>query len=399
MKYPPSAILYQNEEKTITLIDIPASITLAQVIPGQTPTRILLSTPPREEPYQSIEPKSEKARAHVIDRMGSGNETCHYADLTREGLLKVKQNYHSDWCLPRHLLPFTPGRQGKKRKRGVGDSTDGARKPIEEPDLKLMSVKSVESRDEGRTEAFPDPRPSVATQTENLVGETSYQVVYHIPCQAAAVIGSITDDGAAYFRRNLPTVYPNPSFSAGPSQFDFILLDPPWQSKSVSRSKRYQTVRDDDPIAIVSKTLSNYLSPKALVGCWITNNTHTRMMALTRFFDAWDVELIEAWIWVKTTVHGEPVYEIEGLWRKPYEVLLLGRKRSAQKPDQNHAEKNRVCTAKQRLIVGVPDLHSRKPSLKELIGPMMPDPKNYRALEVFARNMTSGWSAWGDEAM
>jgi N6-adenosine-specific RNA methylase IME4 len=37
--------------------------------------------------------------------------------------------------------------------------------------------------------------------------------------------------------------------------------------------------------------------------------------------------------------------------------------------------------------------------LKELIGPMMPDPKNYRALEVFARNMTSGWSAWGDEAM
>ena len=54
---------------------------------------------------------------------------------------------------------------------------------------------------------------------------------------------------------------------------------------------------------------------------------------------------------------------------------------------------------KKRVIAAVPDLHSRKPCLKELIEPFMPDAKDYSALEIFGRYAVKGWSVWGDEAL
>lgn len=88
--------------------------------------------------------------------------------------------------------------------------------------------------------------------------------------------------------------------------------------------------------------------------------------------------------------------KIQGVWRKPYEVLLIGRKavleaRASPCPD---------VELKRRVIVAVPDAHSRKPSLKELVGDAFGFREGrYRALEVFARNLTAGWWAWGDECL
>ena len=106
----------------------------------------------------------------------------------------------------------------------------------------------------------------------------------------------------------------------------------------------------------------------------------------------------EEWVWLKVTSNGEPVTELDGLWRKPYEVLLVGRKRLGDETGRkNGAGEGREV--KRRLLVAVPDLHSRKPNLRELIEPMMPDPRGCRALEVFARILTARWWAWGDECL
>jgi len=53
---------------------------------------------------------------------------------------------------------------------------------------------------------------------------------------------------------------------------------------------------------------------------------------------------------------------------------------------------------KRRVLVGVPDLHSRKPNLKSIFEQVMKKEK-YEALEVFARNLTAGWWGWGDEVL
>lgn len=102
--------------------------------------------------------------------------------------------------------------------------------------------------------------------------------------------------------------------------------------------------------------------------------------------------LEEEWIWIKTTVHGEPATELDSLWRKPYEVLLLGRAPADALGVAEHAE-----NPKRRVIAAVPDLHSRKPCLKGFVEEYVPDPHNYRALEVFARYLVAGWWSWGDE--
>jgi N6-adenosine-specific RNA methylase IME4 len=42
-------------------------------------------------------------------------------------------------------------------------------------------------------------------------------------------------------------------------------------------------------------------------------------------------------------------------------------------------------------------VHSRKPNLRGLFEELLPE--RYEALEVFARNLTAGWWAWGDEVL
>lgn len=185
------------------------------------------------------------------------------------------------------------------------------------------------------------------------------------------------------------TILPNPTAIAGPGQFDFTLLDPPWENRSVRRSAKYQTMNSSDPMTVLRGMLGQHIAPGGLVACWVTNKANTRDTALAAF-EYWGVQLIEIWAWLKTTIHGKPVTEIEGLWRKPYELLLVGKRSDKEAGHLND-------TAKARVLVAVPDFHSRKPSLKELFEPMLP--VHYRALEIFARNLTAGWWAWGDEVL
>ena len=119
-------------------------------------------------------------------------------------------------------------------------------------------------------------------------------------------------------------------------------------------------------------------------------------------FDAWDVHLVEEWYWLKVTTGGLPVTDVRGVWRKPYEALLIGRKAAQQIDDEDVGGQPipAVAEMKRRVIVAVPDVHSRKPCVKTLVeGAFGFEEGKYRALEVFARNLTAGWWAWGDECL
>jgi hypothetical protein len=132
----------------------------------------------------------------------------------------------------------------------------------------------------------------------------------------------------------------------------------------------------------------------AIAGIWITNSAQSRE-AVRGAFAATHLELFEEWIWVKCTTAGEPVMPLDGLWRKPYEVIQWGRRRGVE-------DEGRV---RRRVIFAVPDVHSRKPGLKELVETVFFPPERsdgsppYRALEVFARHLTAEWWACGDEVV
>lgn len=150
--------------------------------------------------------------------------------------------------------------------------------------------------------------------------------------------------------------------------------------------------------------IRSLLAPEGLVALWITNKPifHNLIFEPGGIFEQWGVELIEEWVWVKVTKDGEPMCELNGSWRKPYEILLVGRKIPTGLESKGSSEtgEEEVGT-KRRVIFAVPDIHSRKPNLKEVFedSGLLPPAGEYEALEMFARNMTVGWWAWGNEAM
>jgi N6-adenosine-specific RNA methylase IME4 len=174
--------------------------------------------------------------------------------------------------------------------------------------------------------------------------------------------------------------------------FDLILLDPPWENRSAKRHAAYETHSVQN--LVEEMDLANYLQPGGLVGIWVTNKSahHELVLGSGGIFQSLNVSLIEEWIWIKTTSNGEPVTQLDGIWRKPYEVLLLGRAPESRLQIVQPAEK-----VSRRVIAGVPDFHSRKPCLKTLIEPFLP--KEYQALEVFARYLVQGWTSWGNEVL
>ena len=412
---PGTAILYQNPAKTVTLIDVPTSISLAQGTLESPNRRKLFSSSPLQSPYVSTEPKSEAAKAKVQKTMGVADQEFP-TELLLNALREVGDNLCGEWCLPRQTLSAVSKSVDSKRKSSHLAGFD-AETQAQEPNLRLPKTyhdRRQESDPQSPLELSQSPPFSTAIVLH--VQSISHQLVrnsntvqlplhismisqtYIVPPCSSFMLSTIDELSFRSFSHAAYEIYPNPSFSAGPGQFDFVLLDPPWDNRSVRRAQRYTTLRQKtNPMDVLRDMLGKHIAPRALVGCWITNKSLVRDTVLEALTD-WGVQLIEEWAWLKTTGHGEPMSRVDGLWRKPYEILLLGRKQDLG--SCRRGETAEVGTGLQRrVIVAVPDLHSRKPNLKELITPMMANPIDYRTLEVFARNLTAGWWAWGDEVL
>jgi N6-adenosine-specific RNA methylase IME4 len=125
----------------------------------------------------------------------------------------------------------------------------------------------------------------------------------------------------------------------------------------------------------------------------VTNRRSVRDAARA-FMRQMGLVVVEEWVWVKVTSGGEPVGAVDGEWRKPYEVLLV-----ARLAGNEYERAEDESGVKRRIILAVPDEHSRKPCLKELCELLLDLPKPYEALEVFARGLTAQWHAWGDEVL
>jgi N6-adenosine-specific RNA methylase IME4 len=335
-------------------------------------------------------------------------EAEEYNELIRSGLQTIREEHQGKWCLPRHLSANLPVRRNKKRKAEGAVPTQGMDQAVE-PAFNItyadrglvgpgpfVTLSANEASFESASfinRVIHNPL-SIPKTLHNRTDGMSYS----IPSQSTFLISHINPTTCASWSSSVLKFYSTPTMSAGPGQFDLIVIDPPWQNRSVNRSKKYKTLRESNPLSALGKTLSPHMAPNAFVAMWITNNVAVRNRALAIFED-WDVAMFEEWIWLKSTVEGESVSPVDGIWRKPYEVLLLGRKRDSLLPDVHEPSSSGGGAMPRRLVVGVPDLHSRKPCLKELLEPLVPDPRDYRGLEIFARNLTAGWWSWGDEVL
>ncbi|XP_007555737.1 methyltransferase-like protein 4 [Poecilia latipinna] len=177
-------------------------------------------------------------------------------------------------------------------------------------------------------------------------------------------------------------------------RFDVIVIDPPWENKSVKRSRRYSSLPSSQLKRLPVPLLG---SPGCLVVTWVTNRPSHLRFVRDELYPHWGVEVVAEWFWVKVTTSGEFVFPLDSPHKKPYEVLVLGRYRPANDHTSPLQTAN-VPVEDKRLIVSVPSaLHSQKPSLSEVL-------KLYvgaeaKCLELFARSLQPGWTSWGNEVL
>lgn len=219
---------------------------------------------------------------------------------------------------------------------------------------------------------------------------------YHIPPRSTFILSDVAQL-CPVMRASINNILPD--------VFDLIVMDPPWHNRSVRHAKVYKTsrTRREDPFLSVLPMLHRHLRPDGLVGVWVTNKASIRRLVLHSLREK-GLQLYQEWVWIKVTVDGEPVTPLGGLWRRPYEVLLLFRMGSDRKFGAADISQRASCSTwdtgvHRRVLVAVPGHHSQKPCLKELIEPLLVDPSNYAAFELFARNLTADWFACGNEVL
>ncbi|KAJ4189630.1 hypothetical protein NW755_005633 [Fusarium falciforme] len=182
------------------------------------------------------------------------------------------------------------------------------------------------------------------------------------------------------------------SFHMSAPLFNLVVLDPPWPNRSARRkTDKYATVRnlDDMRSLLLHIPLASHLAPDGLVAVWITNKPSIQafLTSPTGLFAAWGLEVVTEWTWLKVAASGEPLYDVDSAWRKPWEKLVIAKRFGSKKPGALNS----------KVIVAVPDVHSRKPNLRGLFQDILGE--GFLGLEIFARNLTAGWWSWGDEVL
>ncbi|NXV10834.1 METL4 protein, partial [Cepphus grylle] len=177
-------------------------------------------------------------------------------------------------------------------------------------------------------------------------------------------------------------------------KYDVIVIDPPWENKSVKRSNRYSYLSSWQIKQIPVPALA---APDCLVVMWVTNRQKHLRFVKDELYPHWSVKTLAEWHWVKITRAGEFVLPLDSLHKKPYEVLVLGRvqgdvKEALRKPEDV------LPIPEHKLIVSIPcSLHSHKPPLTAVLAEFIkPD---VECLELFARNLQPGWTSWGNEVL
>ena len=175
-------------------------------------------------------------------------------------------------------------------------------------------------------------------------------------------------------------------------KYSCIVLDPPWENKSVKRSKKYSTLSFDE---IAGLPIQEFCQDGCLIIVWVTNKQKVINWVKENLFQMWNVSFLTEWHWVKLTTSGNPVFPWDSMHKKPYEILLLGCYKSCNKLNDPSKLENLV-------ICSVPSsIHSHKPSLCKLIDSFDKQfyDQPFHCLELFARNLTPGWTSWGNEVL
>ncbi|KAL1564451.1 DNA-3-methyladenine glycosylase I [Salvia divinorum] len=177
--------------------------------------------------------------------------------------------------------------------------------------------------------------------------------------------------------------------------FNLIVIDPPWENSSAHQKQKYQTLPNKYFLSLPVKQLTH--SSGALVALWVTNREKLRTFVENELFPKWGVKSAATFYWLKVKADGSLIGELDLFHHRPYECLLLGLV-DGKGMDFEELQKP-IGIPDNQVFISVPGDHSRKPPIGELLLDYIPGPKPARCIELFAREMTEGWTSWGNDPL
>lgn len=176
--------------------------------------------------------------------------------------------------------------------------------------------------------------------------------------------------------------------------YNLIVIDPPWENGCVRQKEAYPTLPNRYLLYLPVQELAHPAG--ALLVLWITNREKLWKFVEDELLPSWGVKDPTVFYWLKVKSDGSLIGDLDLFHHRPYECLLLGyinvNKEAELKPKFKFLEGSQV-------IMSVPGAHSRKPPLQKILSEYIPGTKPPRCIELFARDLGSGWTSWGNEAL
>jgi len=168
------------------------------------------------------------------------------------------------------------------------------------------------------------------------------------------------------------------------NKYQIIYADPPWQYKESwgngSNEHTYKTMSVDD---IAKLKIQNISDDNAHLYLWVTNPFIREGLKIC---DAWGFEYKTLLTWIKTYPNGNPEMGMGYYFRGCTEHIIFGTKGKLKILNK---------TTRNMFYEINPKKHSQKPaSVRDMIVRCSGD---LPRIELFARQKTDGWDAWGNE--
>eukprot|EP00603_Paraphysomonas_imperforata_P008609 CAMPEP_0114430028 /NCGR_PEP_ID=MMETSP0103-20121206/9814_1 /TAXON_ID=37642 ORGANISM="Paraphysomonas imperforata, Strain PA2" /NCGR_SAMPLE_ID=MMETSP0103 /ASSEMBLY_ACC=CAM_ASM_000201 /LENGTH=593 /DNA_ID=CAMNT_0001599431 /DNA_START=201 /DNA_END=1981 /DNA_ORIENTATION=- len=107
------------------------------------------------------------------------------------------------------------------------------------------------------------------------------------------------------------------------SNYNNIVLDPPWRNKSARRGRRYQMGFSNKDLLNLGPDLKTVMNPEGcLIAVWVTNSNNFQFVKDT-LFPKWGVQFTAVWWWLKVNASGDALHASVG-HKKSYERIVIG---------------------------------------------------------------------------
>lgn len=171
-------------------------------------------------------------------------------------------------------------------------------------------------------------------------------------------------------------------------QYSIIYADPPWHYRVYSSKEARGSAESHYPTmtleSICALPVENLAAENCALFLWVTLPCLRDGLAV---LDAWGFQYkTAAFVWIKQNRRAASLFWGMGNWtRSNAELCILATK----------GHPKRACAGVHQVVISHAEEHSKKPrEVRERIVRLMGDSAR---IELFAREKTEGWDAWGNE--